>query len=326
MTKILISGYYGYGNLGDEALLSGLISGLKDKHDIVVLSSNPNATETLHNVKAVHRYKSLFSAVYNCDAVISGGGGLLQNKTSNRSLLYYLAVLRLAKLLRKNTFVFGQSIGPLNDQGKAWLKASLKGVNIAVRDKTSQDLLHSLNIPSECFADCALLLNAKANTEISNLKHKTIMLIPRGGYPQLEAGLIKIAEHLQNRSENVVALSIQKDEDQATIDKLQEIIPTLKVYEATTPDEVIEAIQQASLVISIRLHGLILSAVAKTPYMGIVYDPKVAAFLAESQATEITIPFTGELDLDQQFNKKAIDDLQSRAHAGIEWLNQHLHS
>ncbi len=335
MAKVLICGYYGFGNLGDEALLSGLLSGLKDQHDITVLSGNPDATENLHEVKAVHRYKSLFSAILNCDAVISGGGGLLQNKTSNRSLFYYLAVLRIAKLFKKKTFVFGQSIGPLNEQGQAWLKSSLKGVNVAVRDKSSQDLLASLDIKSECFADCALLLKNEtvpttttlpASNTSAPTEQKPIMLIPRGGYPVMESGLLAIAEQLQNRSEDVIALTIQKDEDQATIDKLIEIIPSLKVYEATTPYEVLKVMEHARLVISIRLHGLILAAKAGVPIMGIVYDPKVAAFLDEANAVEIILPVTTTLDLDQTLSVTAIEALSNKANAGIDWLNQHLNS
>ena len=325
MAKVLVCGYYGFGNLGDEALLSGLLSGLKDQHDVTILSGNPEITKQLHNVKAVHRYKSLFSALFTCDAVILGGGGLLQNKTSNRSLFYYLFVLRAAKFLKKKAFVFGQSIGPLNEQGQAWLKSSLKGVYVAVRDKASQNLLSSLGIESECFADCALLLTQESTIDCPT-ESKPIMLIPRGGYPKIEVGLLAIAQQLQERSEKVVALTIQKNEDQATIDKLNKIIPSLKVYEVNTPSEALSAMQHARLVISIRLHGLILAAKAGVPIMGLVYDPKVAAFLDESESVEITLPVTAQLDLEQSLSLTAIDALTKRAEDGIVWLNQHLQS
>ena len=99
----MLSGYYGFGNAGDEAVLSGILSSLSEAldGDITVLSSNPAYTLEHHNVSAVHRYKQLLPAVAGCDLLISGGGSLLQDATSKRSIYYYLAVLRLAQIMGK---------------------------------------------------------------------------------------------------------------------------------------------------------------------------------------------------------------------------------
>ena len=94
MKKILISGFYGFGNGGDEAVLSGIIKalGAASLKDITVLSSDPGYTESLHKVKAAPRSSAkTLKAIRDCDIFISGGGSLFQNATSNRSLYYYLA-------------------------------------------------------------------------------------------------------------------------------------------------------------------------------------------------------------------------------------------
>lgn len=122
MKNIVISGYYGQLNTGDEAILRVLVDKLKEYErksnsslNIVVLSSRPELTAKLYNVEAVNRKKipSVIKAIKRCDIFISGGGSLFQNETSNRSLYYYLFQIFLAKLFGKKVFIFSQGIGPI---------------------------------------------------------------------------------------------------------------------------------------------------------------------------------------------------------------------
>ena len=183
--NILISGYYGFGNLGDEAALSGLVKGLHARgHHLSVLSNNPEKTRALHGVEAVTRYKGLLPALVQSDAVISGGGGLLQDKTSARSLRYYLGILRLAKALGKQAVVYGQGVGPLSPAGERTVRQTLTGLPVAVRDGASQRLLETLGITAELVADAALLLPEPKGTTTMSLT-PPVLLVPRGGYPRL---------------------------------------------------------------------------------------------------------------------------------------------
>ena len=155
--KVLVSGYYGFGNLGDEALLAGMLTGLQE-HSVTVLSQRPAATRALHGVGAAHRLRGL-AALLNHDALISGGGGLLQDKTSARSLRYYLGVLELAQRLGKRTVVYGQSVGPLSPDGERAVAQALRGLPVAVRDGPSQVLVETAgHVSAELVADSALLL------------------------------------------------------------------------------------------------------------------------------------------------------------------------
>ncbi|MGA8383888.1 MAG: polysaccharide pyruvyl transferase family protein, partial [Candidatus Cybelea sp.] len=111
---MLISGYYGFGNLGDEALLEVIVERLRRDFpaaSIEVLSATPKRTAAAYRVDATPRWdwRAVRTAIGRADVVLSGGGGLLQNETSLRSLLYYAAVLREAIRTGRKAMIFAQS-------------------------------------------------------------------------------------------------------------------------------------------------------------------------------------------------------------------------
>jgi polysaccharide pyruvyl transferase CsaB len=321
--KVLISGYYGYGNLGDEALLSGILTGLKnDGHAVTVLSGNPEETKRLHGVNAVHRYRGLPLALLQHDALISGGGGLLQDKTSSRSLQYYLGVISAAKRLGKKVIVYGQSIGPLSDKGKEVLTKTLKGVAVAVRHEASQKLLAELGASSQLVADGALLLEGKG-------KGKGVLFVPRAGYPEITRAMTELTQILNRHGFNVAGLSIQADEDRNELEAIRAEVPALEVLEPTSPTELVQMVGQYEYVVSGRLHGLILAAVAGVDFCGLVYDPKVGAFLSEAGAAAFTLPVDQDKLTQTVIEKRAVDwdkvaVLKARAAAGVKWLHEQL--
>ena len=116
--KICISGYYGFSNFGDEAILDVLVEYLKSKNvDITIFSKNPVLTATKHRVKCVKTFDflSVMKNIKNSDVLFSGGGSLLQDKTSLKSLLYYLFVICYALKHQKRVVIFAQGIGPIKN-------------------------------------------------------------------------------------------------------------------------------------------------------------------------------------------------------------------
>ena len=316
--KVLISGYYGYGNLGDEAILSALVSELRNyNYKVTVLSAAPAATRNLHKVKATHRYWGFLPALLNHDALISGGGGLLQDKTSLRSLHYYLGIIKLAKWLGKRVVVYGQSIGPLSKKGKVMVANTLKGIPVAVRDKASRDLLTSLGIESFLTADTALLLPIPIPVKCRS----KILLIPRANYSNFTQELIEIGKAFKAENIPIAALIMHPHEDLQELNALKENLPSLEVLKAETPKQALEHIAKAQYVISVRLHGLILAAKSRTPFRGMVYDPKVAAFLQEVEAEEHPLPLTLKLTMEEAVDLAALKQLKERAKKGIGWLD-----
>ena len=324
--KVLINGYYGFGNLGDEALLSGLVGGLKARgHHVTVLSYNPAETRRLHGAEAASR-KSLLPTLLRHDALLSGGGGLLQDKTSARSLQYYLGVLRLAKALGKRTIVYGQSVGPLSETGKRSVARALRGVRVAVRDEMSHKLLHTLGVEARLVADAALLLELPHTAPPPDAP---VLLAPRGGYPVVTEALGALAARLEAQGVRVAALALQAAEDAPHLEMMKRAAPGLELSHPATPEEALSHIANASYVVSARLHGLILAAVAGRPFCGVVYDPKVAAFLEESGSSAHHLPPDVPGLMEDVLARRGPEPerlaaLRDRAAAGLEWLDASL--
>src|SRR4051794_10830826 len=100
--RVAVSGYYGCGNAGDEAVLAGIQEAFARQAGgrvrLVIFSQDPTATQRMHGLPAIERMSltALRSTLKETDLLLSGGGSLLQDTTSMRSLLYYLWVVRLA--------------------------------------------------------------------------------------------------------------------------------------------------------------------------------------------------------------------------------------
>ncbi|WP_411552422.1 polysaccharide pyruvyl transferase CsaB [Paenibacillus lautus] len=157
---IVISGYYGFKNSGDEAVLKSILTALEQEGqaagvDInpVVLSIDPESTSATYGVKSVHRMKlgEVRQAIKESDGLISGGGSLLQDATSPKTIPYYLGVLKIAQWLGKPTFIYAQGVGPVNRKLFYPMIRSIfrKCTYISVRDMQSGELLQSMGISGE---------------------------------------------------------------------------------------------------------------------------------------------------------------------------------
>jgi len=156
MYNILISGYYGFNNIGDESILRTVIDNLREKLGdvgITVLSHDPAQTSEKYGVQAAPRMelKAIFRCVRRCDLLLSGGGSLLQDATSGRSILYYLFILALAQLMGKKTFIYSQGIGPITSRRNRRLTSMIlrRASGIVVRDEKSRALLLEIGVPEE---------------------------------------------------------------------------------------------------------------------------------------------------------------------------------
>ncbi|HZJ08425.1 MAG TPA: polysaccharide pyruvyl transferase CsaB [Trueperaceae bacterium] len=297
--RVLLSGYYGFGNLGDEAILAGLAAALKSRgHVPVVLSGDPAATERLHGVRARPRITGLPRALASVDAVVSGGGGLLQDRTSARSLAYYLWVLRLARWSGRRVAVYGQSLGPLSDGGKAKLARELRGVPLFVRDRASLALAAELGLEASLVGDAALLLGAGSKAPPANAGASSgpVVLVPRGGFEGYNDALTRLASALAEAGRRVAVMALHPIEDLPPARRLLAAAPAGEWLEPSTPAAALELLKSARYVVSARLHGCILAAVAGVGFAGLVYDPKVAGFLTQAGAPLFEEP-VDDLDL-----------------------------
>ncbi|WP_338540836.1 polysaccharide pyruvyl transferase CsaB [Paenibacillus tundrae] len=155
--KIVISGYYGFRNSGDEAVLKSILTALEEESrksgitiEPIVLSGDPESTTAMYGVRSVHRmkFKEVREAIKESDGLISGGGSLLQDATGLKSIPYYLGVIKLAQWLKKPTFIYAQGIGPVNRKiFNPMIRSVFKACKyVSVRDEQSAELLRQLGL------------------------------------------------------------------------------------------------------------------------------------------------------------------------------------
>ncbi len=321
---MVLSGYYGFGNLGDEALLSGLVDGLRQRGlEPVVLSADPSATRKALAVPAYHRYGGLPAALLGSQALVSGGGGLLQDKTSARSLRYYLGVIRLARVLGKRVVVYGQSVGPLSSEGRESVARALRGAHVALRDAASVALAEELGLSAELVGDPALLLGVPPFTPPPDVD-RPVLLIPRAGHEGLNDALTEAGRRLLAEGIPIAVLALHPSEDGPAASRLQHETGGQRLQAATVPDAM-HSIASARYVLSVRLHGLILACAAGVGFAGLVYDPKVEGFSREVGAPAFRAP----VDVDAlvtlarmaEPTDRALRDRSLRlASEGLDWL------
>ncbi|MFC3799795.1 polysaccharide pyruvyl transferase family protein [Cohnella sp. GCM10012308] len=158
--RLVLSGYYGFRNSGDEAVLLSILNALEQAGEEqgvfvepIVLSGDPTWTARQYGVWSVPRMKlrEVREAIAASDGVISGGGSLLQDATGLGSIPYYLGILEMARWARKPSFIYAQGIGPVKRRmfGPFIARAMRKASYVSVRDAESAGLLAGFGVPED---------------------------------------------------------------------------------------------------------------------------------------------------------------------------------
>lgn len=287
--KITVSGYYGFHNTGDEAIALAISRELRARgHSPLLLSHAPDHTRRAYGCASSARMNpvALLRSLLGAQMLWSGGGGLLQDKTSVRNLTYYLALIRGAHLLGRRVVVFNQSIGPLSLEGGARVARVLnqRRTNIIVRDRASLETLQHLGVQARLGGDPALLLSPGATVQRDR---NTVLLAPRGDVSDANAGLKELTRSLRQKGRRVVALSFHPSVD----DRAAYSLGADEVISTSDPVTALDTIAAAGYVVGVRLHALILAAAAGVPFVGVSYDPKVAGFCADAGAPSVPTSF-----------------------------------
>lgn len=305
MTKYLISGYIGFDNFGDEAILKVLVSNLKKKgaEKITAISSNPEKTAQLYNINSVGMFDFL-KAVNDTEVLISGGGSLLQDITSLKSLLYYLSIIMYAIVLNKKVIIFAQGFTPFRTKiGKFFTKFTLKNCSkIFVRDIKSQEMLYKMGISSELIADPVYGIDKIP------LQEKSAVGIQLRKYPNLTEEFLenladKIYEKFANKEIRLFSLQDTQDLEILKIfaQKLKKRGLESIIYKNLSVNDVIEKISELEYLIGMRFHSLLVGAKNDVKLLGINYDIKV-----ENLAKVVKFPI---IDLSQKDIDKEFEDL-----------------
>ncbi|MFN3286121.1 MAG: polysaccharide pyruvyl transferase CsaB [bacterium] len=281
--RVAIFGYYGFGNLGDEAVLHAMVEHLREALpgvELWVLSGDPAETERTHGVRGVPRtdLRAVRRLFRSSDLVCSGGGSLFQDVTSWRSPLFYGLLHELAR--GTPVLVYAQGIGPLRRRtSRAVTRRAMEGAAaITVRDQDSADRLRELGVerPVEVVCDPALGLSASASHPQDRTLVVSVRPWPGVSWSRLLEALRRAARQAELQP-RVVCLhrvaDLSASEELAVQLGSDLVVPS-------SPREALEAVAGARVVVGMRLHALVLAAAAGVPFVGVAYDPKVSSFAA----------------------------------------------
>ena len=282
----MVSGYYGFHNLGDEAILAVLCQDLVDlgwsRQDILVLSQDPDQTRADHGVTALPRYdlRQILRRLGSTSFFLSGGGSLLQDVTSKRSIPYYLGLVEAALWRRVPVIMYGQGLGPVQSRTlRSWVgRAFRRSLACSVRDEGSLKFLLDLGISRETITLAADPVFQQ--TPLQGVRHDEKRLLlnlrPYRGWQEHRQIYLEYVRLWRSQGFSLEFVALGPG-DAAMGRVLQEGCPELVVHHGLTLKTVAPIVSGANLFVSMRLHGLIFAVLHDCLPLGLVYDPKVAA-------------------------------------------------
>ena len=310
LKTVAIGGYFGCGNLGDDAILQSFIEYTRIHYPnirILALTKNPRKDSRRFGVRCYKR-KGIFALVaafLRADVFLCGGGSLLQNVTGRLTLYYYLCMLRFAKLCGALPVLYAAGIGPLhgNQAQRATKKALMVCPYISLRDPESLRYLQVLNMDAAKLhlgADAALLLPKPPYSRTFTLQ-KRIGASQKQGYACI---CLKSGKHTADTRRTVIAalrmfcrqadllpVFFPLDEDDVSANAEAARMLEGQLFLPDEPSDVAAVLRGAKFLVTMRLHGLILATTVAIPAVGIstADDRKLPSF-ARLSAQECLTP------------------------------------
>ncbi len=274
--KIVLGGYYGYNNAGDEIVLSQILKGIRKYFpNAVVYILSRRRKQFSEEFKRINRYNpfTVIFSLFRSDALIMGGGSLIQDKSGKLTIYYYFLLMAAAKILGKKLIIFNQGIGPIDRffnrliAGYIFSKSDL----VIVRDSFSKTLVSQLSQSSALLGSDPVFDIDRPYIAAEDKDLKIAVALRRWkGFPA-ENILKDINSGLAERRLGGVFLSLHPEYDKIDPGDCETIKFSLD-------NNFMETLSGFSGLIGMRLHSLMLGAVAGLPMVGINYDPKVKSF------------------------------------------------
>lgn len=295
--KIIMSGYFGFSNSGDDAILKSIIESFKSLNpylNIKVLSKDPVLTEREYGVAAVDRFKffDVRKSLKASDMLISGGGSLLQDKTSSRSIWYYLLIMKLAKRYKKKVFVYSNGVGPINKIfNRNITRRVLNKVDyITLRDKDSYDFIKSIGVNNpniKVLSDPVFNLKEASDESVRkkfDINEDTVLVSIRSWIDdeKLIAELSKFLNYLIDEGKNIVFMPMQTPRDTTISEKIAANLKSSTIINEKYPVEILMSLMKnANFIVAMRLHAMIYAIHQNVTFIGLSYDPKTETLLKD---------------------------------------------
>jgi len=321
--QILLAGYFGFDNAGDEAIFEAIVENLRRLSPGVRLKALVHDPETAHRleVEPVPRKKvpQVWSAMRSSNLFMLGGGGLFQDVTGPGSVFYYGGLLGMARLAGCPSVFFCQGYGPVRRPlQKLFTRQILRLPSLlTVRDEESRSEMKQLGVSAKSIflaADPALLLSPLPPDELRAILGEEDLFkelgrseLPNGQLSQagpLVAVTVRpwpgldlqelakaLVEFRGETSARYLLLPFQPERDLKPSVELSKLLEgEARVLDRPlTPRALSGILACCDMVIGMRLHSLILATVGNPPLYGLSYDPKVERFCRRAGALSCLI-------------------------------------
>lgn len=338
---IVMSGYYGFNNTGDEAIMLSMHKNIQEmgsNYHITVLSNKPVETRDKYGIEAVYRFgvRDVLRAIHQSDVLLSGGGSLLQDSTSTRSLMYYLSITAAAKMMRKKVMLYANGIGPVSGKRNRRLVKQVvnKADLITLREENSYEELLSMGVnPKKCFvtADPVFTMDGVDKKTAEGILEKEgipldkpLVVVSVRNWKEIDRFISRFADLcdiiVEKYQRNIVFVAMQMPNDVTISEKVRKKM-TQQAYVLRgnySPYEVMGIISLADFILSMRLHTLIFAARQCVPLVGFVYDPKIAYYLEK-----LEMPDGGDLrHFDEERALALVEDIIQNKDAYVAKLTE----
>ncbi|MBR5311609.1 MAG: polysaccharide pyruvyl transferase CsaB [Clostridia bacterium] len=308
---VVVSGYYGFGNMGDESLLDVIAATLAEEIPgvkIAALTRHPKADARRTGLRCVPRFSpQAVGTIAGVKLLISGGGSLLQDSTSRRSLKYYAGVLGTAEMFGVKSYIYANGIGPVRDRSnrKLTVKVVDRASEVSVRDADSADELRRLGVTREKIrvtADPAFLIRPYDEHRLARTMErigvkdgffavslrppvqKNTDISPTHTADEAVEACVKITEKYGLVPFVIPMQTVQDGEicryfTEKYNERMRGTGRTALLYTPENAPELIGVLSKAEFVIGMRLHAIIFASSAEVPVVGLEYDPKVASMM-----------------------------------------------
>ncbi len=300
----VLCGAYGRGNAGDEAILKAILSQLSDIDPDLpfwVMSRTPEKTKLANKVNSMYLFNipAFLHRLRKSQLFVNGGGSLMQDVTSSRSLLFYLFTLTAAKVCGCRIIMYGCGIGPITRERNKKIAARVLNRTpdaITLRDSVSKELLDEMGVHRP---EIALAADPTVNLGRAGEAQVRSALAAEG----IPEGLQMIGFCLRNWKEALNKDAIVEAAEYAyhkygltpvflpieipgDVEIGKDICRSLSVpgwacEKQHTVEELIGMLGSMDLVVGMRLHSLIFATAGGAPVLGISYDVKVDSFIKD---------------------------------------------
>lgn len=371
--QIAVLGYYGFGNVGDDLILRALVSQLSQITQqgnrticLTVLSQMPGKTlvslsefeSGRLSLRALPRMNpiALLGALGRADAFILGGGGLFQDESSVRSVVYYAGVVALAKLFKTPVWMWGQGLTPFKTKvGEVLTRwAYQQARRVALRDDASVALASSwCHVPVLKMADSVWTLPFIASPDEGSTENSYCIGVSLRHWPSLTPPrILHLARVLVRHARNAVELgtlgesqikfcgwAFQRNEDEPVLTLFHQALvqcwqqedgfemPELVWELVTDPATMMNSMSQCHSVVAMRFHAAVLALKARKPVLGIAYSAKITRLFQELNLLAIEVSGLEALGVEQVeqawhaiTNWDNVAALEAAARTDIDWL------